>query len=184
MTAQELMAFEYEISKLIKQGKINTPTHLCGGNEEQLIEIFRKIKKEDWVFCSYRNHYHALLKNVPREMVLNQILHGRSMTPCYPGYRFFTSAIVGACLPVAVGVAYSIKKSHSTEHVWCFTGDMGATTGVFSEATRFAGGHRLPITFVVEDNGFACDTPTAETWGHGSPDIKRYRYQRLRPHLG
>jgi len=180
----DLIAFEAEVAAKIANGEIRTPTHLCGGNEEQLIKIFEKIGPDDWVFATYRNHYHALLKGIPPEAVMRQIVHGRSMTPCHPGHRFFTSAIVGGCLPIAVGVAAAIQRHHTPEHVWCFVGDMAATTGAFTEATRYAGGHKLPITFVIEDNGLACDTPTREVWGSGDPDVLHYSYKRQQPHLG
>ena len=42
--------------------KIKGPIHLSGNNENQLIKIFKKINKQDWVFVGWRNHYHALLK--------------------------------------------------------------------------------------------------------------------------
>ena len=106
MNAADLIAFEDEVARKIAAKEIYTPTHLCGGNEEDLIEIFKRIDlKEDWVFATYRNHYHALLFGVPEEVVMRQIIHGRSMTPCYPGFKCFTSAMVGGTLPIAVGVA-------------------------------------------------------------------------------
>jgi len=185
VNASDLMAFEEEVSAAMNAGKIHTPTHLCGGNEAQLIKIFKNVQRDDWVFATYRNHYHALLHGVPQEVVMRQIIQGRSMTPCYPGYRFFTSALVGGCLPIAVGVAAAIKRRHEKNKVWCFVGDMAATTGAFHEAMSYADGHDLPITFVVEDNGLSCDTPTKEVWGRGlSSRLMRYEYVRLRPHLG
>ncbi len=187
MTADELIAFEDEVGAAMKAGKIRTPTHLCGGNEAELIDIFKGIGKNDWIFASYRNHYHALLHGVPREQVMEQIVAGHSMTPVYPGRKFFTSAIVGGVLPIAVGVAMALKAKGSSDRVWCFVGDMAATTGAFHEASRYASGHELPIRFIVEDNGLSCDTPTAEVWGRQKilPDgVIRYRYKRVRPHLG
>lgn len=184
------MAFEAEVVAAIAAGKIHTPTHLCGGNEEQLLGIFREVDPEDWVFCSYRNHYHALLYGVPPAEVMAQILAGRSMTPHYPGRKFFTSALVGGCLPIAVGVAAALKRKDSFRKVWCFLGDMAATTGAFHEARKYADGHSLPITFIVEDNGLSCDTPTAETWGpqawsgQYSSIVRRYSYRRSHPHRG
>jgi TPP-dependent pyruvate/acetoin dehydrogenase alpha subunit len=189
MTAAELIAFEREVADAFEAGKIRAPVHLAGGNEEQLIEIFKEIKREDWVFSTWRSHYHALLHGVPRELVMSEILVGRSMMLHFPEYRFFTSAIVGGILPIACGVAAAGAK------VWCFVGDMTASIGAFRDATVWAFGHALPITFVVEDNGLSTNTPTSETWGVGwdnhwittknSPtQIRRYTYQRTYPHVG
>lgn len=186
VTEQSLAAFEDEVAAEMAAGRVHTPTHLCGGNEAQLIEVFKNIKPEDWVFATYRNHYHALLHGVPSAQVMQQILAGRSMTPNYPGYRFFTSAIVGGCLPIAVGTAAALKRSGSEQHVWCFVGDMAAETGAFYEAQRYAGNHALPITFVVEDNGLACDTPTREVVPsfRASARVIHYSYVRKHPHMG
>ena len=107
------------------------------------------------------------------------ILNGKSMMLHYPEYRFLTSAIVGGILPIACGLASQGEK------VWCFVGDMAAANGDFFEAKRYAEGHNLPVTFVVEDNGFATNTPTQETWGtqvHNK--VIHYRYNRTQPHCG
>ena len=57
-----LINFEKEIASLYERKSIKGPVHLSGNNENKLIKIFSKIKKNDWVFSGWRNHYHALLK--------------------------------------------------------------------------------------------------------------------------
>lgn len=185
MTADDLRAFETEVGEDFKAKKIRGPIHLSGGNEEQLIEVFREVDRCDWVFASYRNHYHALLHGIPPAKVLIAIRAGHSMNLSFPEHRFFSSAIVGGMLPIAVGAAAALKRKHSARRVWCFVGDMAASIGAFHDATHYARGQRLPITFVVEDNGLACDTPTAECWGEGQGgSVIRYNYQRRYPHVG
>src|SRR6185436_14250762 len=154
MLPADLIAFEREVADRFERGEIRGPIHLSGGNEEQLIEIFKQIPPDAWVFSTWRSHYHALLHGVPPEDVMEQILAGRSMNLAFPAYRFFTSAIVGGILPIACGVA---AAGHQ---VWCFVGDMTASTGTFHDASLFARGHTLPIKFVIEDNGLSTNTPT------------------------
>ena len=62
ITKKELIDFELDIKKVYESGKIKAPIHLSGNNESELIKIFKKIHKNDWVFSTWRNHYHALLK--------------------------------------------------------------------------------------------------------------------------
>jgi len=176
VTADDLRAFEIEVGQAFKERKIRGPIHLSGGNEDQLIDVFSRIDRKDWVFSTYRSHYHALLHGIPRDKVMAEIMAGRSMNLCFPEYRFYSSAIVGGMLPIAVGVATMGKR------VWCFVGDMAASIGIFHDATQYAGG--LPITFVVEDNGLSCDTPTEKTWSGTKADIYRYAYRREYPHVG
>jgi pyruvate dehydrogenase E1 component alpha subunit len=62
-----LIDFEKTIVDHWEGGRIRGPVHLSGGNEKHLIEIFKRISKNDWVFSTWRSHYHALLKGVSPE---------------------------------------------------------------------------------------------------------------------
>jgi TPP-dependent pyruvate/acetoin dehydrogenase alpha subunit len=187
VTAAELIAFEKEVAQAFADKKIPGPVHLSGGNEEQLIFIFGEINREDFVFSTYRNHYHALLHGLPRDLVMSEILAGRSMGMSSVKHRFFTSAIVGGCLPIAVGMAAALKRTGAKEMVWCFVGDMAALTGAFDESLYYAQHNDLPIRFVVEDNGMSCNSPTEECWGTSAywpEQLMRYHYKRVWPHVG
>lgn len=187
MDADTLRAFEREIAAAFEAKTIHAPVHLSGGNEDSLIAIFRDVVRQDWVFSTYRNHYHALLHGIPAEVVKSHILAGQSMFWSDPAHHFVTSAIVGGILPIAVGVAAAIQRRGDPETVWVFVGDMAATTGAFHEAVAYADGHELPIRFIVEDNGFSTDSPTRECWGKDipcpSPRVWRYSYKRVWPHV-
>ena len=165
MTPEELIAFETEIAEVFNAGKIRAPVHLYSGNEAQMIEVFRDVKPEDWVMCSWRSHYQCLLKGVPREEVKAEILAGRSISLCFPEYRVVSSAIVAGILPIAVGMALGIKRQGEQARVHCFMGDMTAETGMaFMNASSIPTNHQLPIRFIVEDNGKSVCTDTRETW--------------------
>jgi len=187
VTAEELIAFEEDIAKCFERGEIHGPVHLSGGNEEQLIEIFKDIKRTDWVFSTWRSHYHALLHGVPPAKLKAHILTGPSMNVNFPEHRFLTSAIVGGISSIACGVAAGLKGT--SDRVWCFVGDMAACTGSYCEAYEYAEGHNLPIEFVIEDNGCSTNTPTQEAWGleqepFTPPKVLRYAYERTHPHCG
>ena len=68
-----LIQFEKKISDHWEFGRIRGPIHLSGGNEDELIEIFKYIKKGDWVFSTWRSHYHALLKGITPEWLEKEI---------------------------------------------------------------------------------------------------------------
>lgn len=163
-TPEALIAFERMIADAYSAAMIKAPVHLSGGNEQQLIDIFKQVKPEDWCFSTWRSHYHALLKGVPGEQLMEDILAGHSITLNYKDQRVVTSAIVGGICPIALGVAWSIKRRLGHERVWCFVGDMTAHTGTFHECWSYAIAHRLPINFVIEDNGKSVCTDTAEVW--------------------
>ena len=187
MTADELLAFEADIAAEFEAGNIPHPVHLAGGNEAQLIEIFKLVDNDnDWVACSWRSHYHALLKGVPPTKVKDAIMAGRSIALCFPEHRMISSVIVGGIAPIALGIAWALKREGRPGRVWCFVGDMTASTGIFTECMRYAMGHDLPIQFIMEDNGMSVCTPTREVWGQHPPDSKffGYAYTLTRPHVG
>jgi len=192
MTAEELISFEAEIAEAFNAAKIRAPVHLYSGNEAQMIEIFRDIKPEDWVMCSWRSHYQCLLKGVPPDRVKAEILAGRSISLCFPEQRVVSSVIVGGILPIAVGVALGIKRQGGTARVHCFMGEMTAETGMAHECVKYSANHQLPIRFIVEDNDKSVCTDTRETWNQPAltwentrhPMVVYYRYQTKYPHAG
>lgn len=183
---EDLIAFEKEVEQLYIDKKIRSPVHASGGNEDILIALFKQIQPEDWIFTTYRSHYHALLKGIPRDWLLKEVLANHSIHIMNKEYRFVTSSIVSGTLPAAVGAALAIKRKNEKRHVWAFCGDMTAETGVFHECTSYARRHALPITFIVEDNSWSVDTPTQKVWGEEDtgPNILRYTYERVYPHYG
>ena len=166
MTPQDLIDFETDIGNRFNNREIRAPIHLYDGAEEQMIRVFKKIDiKNDWICCTWRNHYQALLKGIPPEVLRERIVAGKSMVMNLPEYKFICSSIVGGIPSIATGLALAAKLKGTTERVWCWTGDMSANTGAWSEAYRYSVAQDLPITFVVEDNELSVLTPTSEVWG-------------------
>jgi TPP-dependent pyruvate/acetoin dehydrogenase alpha subunit len=200
MTKEELIAFENEIAEIYATGAIRGPIHLNdNGQADILIEIFKDIKSEDYVFSTWRNHWHFLLKDVPKKLVKEEILAGRSMGMQFPKYRAYSSSIVGGCLPIAVGAAWAIKNQKKRGKVYCFLGDMTLFCGIAMESIRYAINFHLPIQFIVEDNSKSVGTPTKAAWNSdaweeikqwrdaGSESyeyLKWYSYEMTRPHSG
>lgn len=191
VTKGELIAFEDEIAEEFRQGRIRAPVHLGGGNEAELIDIFAHIKPWDYCFCSWRSHYHCLLKGVPRQQLKAAIMAGQSVSLCFPEHKIFASGIVGGVAPMAVGVAWTIKRREVDAHnhgakVHVFLGDMTAETGIVHESMKYAARHALPVRWIIEDNATSVCTDTQASWGNhpGVPDVVRYGYRLSRPHCG
>ena len=190
-TADTLRAFEQRIVGLFAAGELPFLVHLSGGNEAQLLEIFREMKPGDWIFSGHRSHYHYLLAGGSEEKLTQFIRDGRSMFVFDKALNFVTSSVLaGLCCPAA-GVALALKESGSTARVWCFVGDGAEDNGHFCEAVRFAEGHGLPVLFIVEDNNRQVDSSYAARWGterrwqwDNSPKVMRYYYTPTFPHGG
>jgi pyruvate dehydrogenase E1 component alpha subunit len=192
LSRDDLIAFEKDIADEFNAGHIRAPVHLYSGNEDAMIEIFRQVRKDDWVLCSWRSHYQCLLKGVPRDMLKSEIMAGRSISLCFPEYRILSSAIVTGVLPIAVGIALSIKRGGGRNRVFCFMGEMTSETGIAHECIKYCENHDLPIHWIVEDNGKSVCTDTREVWNANrltyedtrNPRITYYKYQTHYPHAG
>jgi TPP-dependent pyruvate/acetoin dehydrogenase alpha subunit len=191
-TKEELTAFEEDIASCFNASQIRAPIHLYYGNEEHLIRIFKDIREDDWVLCSWRSHYQCLLKGVPAARLKEEILMGRSISLCFPEQRIFSSAIVTGVLPIAVGLGLSIRKKKANNRVFCFMGDMTSETGSAHECIKYCTKHDLPVHFVVEDNGKSVCTDTRSVWNTSTltyqeashPRVTYYQYESKYPHAG
>jgi TPP-dependent pyruvate/acetoin dehydrogenase alpha subunit len=190
-TPDELIEFEDDIANEFNSSKIKAPIHLYNGNEQQMINVFKNIQDNDWIFCTWRSHYQCLLKGVPKEIVKQDILNGKSITLCYPEYNIYSSAIVAGSIPIATGMALDIKRKNLSNRVWCFVGDMASETGTFFENWKYSVNHNLPITYVIENNGKSVCTDTLKTWNctnlyfaTETRNIMYYEYQTKYPHAG
>jgi len=170
ISVEKLKNFETKIADLFNNKQIKSPIHLYHGNELQMLKIFELIDKEnDWVFCTWRNHYQALCKGIPEEIIVDEILNGKSMVMNLPQYKFLCSSIVGGIAPIAAGTSLALKMKNTGNKVWCFIGDMSAETGVFHEAYKYSLNFDLPITWIIEDNQKSVLTPTTEVWNRNIP---------------
>ena len=187
LTKEQLISFETEVKQKYEDGDIPAPIHLSKDNEDELIEIFQYVHEDDWVFSAWRNHYHALLHGFDRQYLMDSIVEGRSMATSSNVNKFYSSAIVGGIIPIALGAAMALKRSGSTQRVWCFIGDMTFETGVFHESYKYAKNFELPLQFAVEDNNLSVHTPTDAAWKIRQDvpaDVVYYRYENGYPHHG
>ena len=193
MNKKQLIAFENDIAETFNKGKIRAPIHLYSGNENFLIKFFKKnIKKNDWVFCSWRSHYQCLLKGVPTKTLKKEIIEGKSISLCFMKHKIYSSAIVGGILPISLGMALSFKRKKSKNKVFCFIGDMTSETGIAHETIKYSINKKLPIHFIVEDNSKSVCTDTRNTWSlkkltyenFTSKYVTFYKYKLKYPHAG
>ena len=55
MHKDDLIAFEERIKMLFEAGKIRAPVHFSGGNEANLLAVFKAYQAGDWIFSTWRN---------------------------------------------------------------------------------------------------------------------------------
>lgn len=185
-TVESLIAFEDRVAAAFEAKQVRGPIHLCSeGQAAPLLGVFEAVRPEDWVFSTWRSHWHCLLKGVPEAEVFDAICAGRSMYLSFREHRVLCSAIVGGILPIALGVAMGLRRTGAPGFVYVFVGDMTSRTGLYHEMEQYARGHGLPVRVVIENNGLSTNAVTGETWGRGTyMAMTPYWYDRTRPHTG
>jgi TPP-dependent pyruvate/acetoin dehydrogenase alpha subunit len=187
LTKKDLIDFENGLIDSFHNAELPYPIHFSGGNEGELIEIFKNINEQDWIFTTYRNHYHYLLKGGDPSKLRDMVHEGRSMHICDKDLNFYSSAIVAGHTPLAAGTAYALKNKNSERKVWCFLGDGAEDSGTFYESVRYVDGYDLPCTFIIEDNDRSVETPKSERYGKSEINwpscVQRYNYEATYPHV-
>jgi len=161
-------AEEY-IVKHYPENEMKCPMHMSLGQEAISVGVCHALKLKDKVFASYRSHSAFLAKTEDTDAFFAE-LYGRttgtaqgksgSMHLADPSKGYVVSSgIVGTCVPLAVGAAFANKYMQNNQVACVFFGDGALDTGVFWESLNVACLMKLPVLFVVEDNGYAVNTP-------------------------
>jgi acetoin:2,6-dichlorophenolindophenol oxidoreductase subunit alpha len=186
-----LRRFLEKVDSLYRQGQIHGPVHLGLGQEAIAIGAASVLRPDDYSIGTYRGHAHALARGAPADAVLAELLgrtggicggKGGSMhiTSVEHGY-YGSYAIVGAHLPIAVGLAWAAKMRRTGQVTVCFFGDGAVNIGAFHEALNLAAVWRLPVVFVCENNWYMEYTPIADVIPVARPAADRASAYGLPP---
>jgi TPP-dependent pyruvate/acetoin dehydrogenase alpha subunit len=172
LEALKIRRIEERIIEIYPTDLIQSPLHLSIGQESLAVGVCANLAQEDQVFTTYRSHAYYIAKGGNLNRFFAELM-GRS-TGCCQGkggsmhladssVNFMgTSAIVASTLPHAVGAAYANKLKGNSNLVVCISGDGASDAGIYHESINFAALHKLPIIFVIEDNGLAVHSAKAE----------------------
>ncbi|MEO7723977.1 MAG: thiamine pyrophosphate-dependent enzyme [Chthoniobacterales bacterium] len=155
---------------LNRQGKGHF--HVSGMGHEALAALSFTSDPGDYVCGYYRDRALVLGRGVTSaELALDYFAkrkgqsHGRQM-PSHYSYAerhiWSVPTPTGAQLLPACGIAWGIKLDGKKNFVIATIGDAATRQGDFFEAVCFAKERRLPVLFVVEDNGYGISSPTRE----------------------
>jgi len=160
---------EKEIARRYSDQKMRTPVHLSIGQEFAAVGVCSALHSDDLVVSTHRSHAHYLAKGGNLNAFI-AALHGKA-TGCSGGFGgsmhlvdrscgfYGSTSIVGGTIPVGVGLAFSKVYKNEQGAVVVFHGDAAIEEGVWHESVNFAVLKKLPVLFVVENNGMSCYTP-------------------------
>src|SRR5438105_1344472 len=160
--------FEERASQQYQAQKIGGFCHLYIGQEAVVAGAVAAVRDDDYIITAYRDHAHALARGTSADACMAE-LFGKE-TGCSRGLggsmHFFNRqnhmygghAIVGAHVPLAVGLAFAIKYRDEDRVTLCFFGDGAINQGAFHEALNLAALHKSPVVFSCEYTLFAIGT--------------------------
>jgi pyruvate dehydrogenase E1 component alpha subunit len=160
--------FEESSAQLYTQGHIRGFLHLYVGEEAIAVGVMRSLGPDDSVVSHYREHGHALARGMSPEAIMAEMYgkiegccrgRGGSMHLFNSALRFYGgNAIVGAGLPLAVGIALADRLRGLPQVTACLFGDGAVAEGDFHESLNLAALWRLPVLFLCENNRYAMGT--------------------------
>ena len=174
--------FEEQCGRLYMEQKIKGFLHLYIGEEAIATGAISGLRDDDYIITHYRDHGHALARGLDVGAVMAELM-GKA-TGCSGGkggsmHLFDVSkgfmgghAIVGAHLPIAVGLAFAIKQQKRDSVVLCFFGDGAVNQGEFHEAMNLSAVWNLPVLFVLENNLYGMGSHVSRTHAAGSDMYK------------
>src|SRR5256885_1885237 len=152
-------AFDLKAVSLQRTGRLGTYA-VSLGQEAVAVGIASAMRPEDVLLPSYRDNAALLWRGMKMEEIL--LFWGgdeRGNLSSGPAHDFPYCIPVGSQAPHAAGVAYAFKFRKEPRVAVCLFGDGATSKGDFWEAMNFAGVHRLPLVFVVNNNQWAISVP-------------------------
>src|SRR5512136_2824069 len=154
--------FEERLLVEFGTGKLTGTTHVSIGQEADAAGVLSVIDPDDVIFSNHRCHGHFLAYGgepyrLAAELMgkATGLVGGRGGSQHIQWRNFYSNGIQGGIAPVATGMALAEKVRGTGQVVLVFVGDGTLGEGALYESLNLASLWRLPILFVVEDNGYA-----------------------------
>ena len=170
---QLMRKFEDKAGQLYGQQKIKGFCHLYIGQEACVAGAVSALEVGDKYITAYRDHAHPLALGTSPNSVMAELY--AKATGCSKGkggsmHIFDKSVgfvgghgIVGGQVPMGAGLAFAEKYNKTGKLCICYMGDGAVRQGALHEAFNMAMLWKLPVIFVIENNGYAMGTSVART---------------------
>lgn len=165
--------FEEKAGQLYGQQKIRGFCHLYIGQEACSSGAVSALTKDDKWITAYRDHGHPLALGTDPNRIMAELFgkvtgttkgKGGSMHIFDKDVNFIGGhGIVGAQIPLGAGIAFAEKYKGTQNLCMCYFGDGAVRQGALHEAFNMAMTWKLPVIFVVENNGYAMGTSVERT---------------------
>jgi pyruvate dehydrogenase E1 component alpha subunit len=172
-TMELMRKFEDRAGQLYGMQKIRGFCHLYIGQEACAAGSISALTKDDKWITAYRDHAHPLALGTDPKFVMAELFaketgiskgKGGSMHIFDKAHNFFGGhGIVGGQIPLGAGIAFAEKYNKTKNLCMCYMGDGAVRQGAFHETLNLAMLWKLPVIFVIENNGYAMGTSVKRT---------------------
>ena len=162
--------FEEKAGQMYGQQKIRGFCHLYIGQEACAAGSVSALEEGDKYITAYRDHAHPIALGTDPNRIMAELFaketgiskgKGGSMHIFDKEKNFLGGhGIVGAQVPLGVGIAFSEKYRKTGKVCICYLGDGAVWQGAFHEALNLASNYKLPVIIAIENNGYAMGTST------------------------
>lgn len=170
---QLMRKFEEKCGQLYGQQKIKGFCHLYIGQEACAAGAVSALKKQDKWITSYRDHAFPLALGSDPNAIMAELMakrtgiskgKGGSMHIFDKSVNFVGGhGIVGGQIPLGAGLAFAEMYKGEDGLCICFMGDGAVRQGAFHETLNMAMLWKIPVIFVIENNGYAMGTSVQRT---------------------
>lgn len=165
--------FEERALMMYGQQKIRGFCHVYIGQEAIAAGIESAITKEDGIVTAYRQHGIALGRGVTAREAMAElygkatgIVKGKGGSMHFFDARnkyFGGNGIVGAQIPIGTGIGFAEKYKGTKNFCVTMFGDGASRQGSLYESFNMAMTWKLPVLYIVENNGYAMGTSVERT---------------------
>ncbi len=153
-------------------GKVSFHASVRGHEKLQIGMTLLLKPRQDWFFTYYREKGIAIGLGMPLKDIFLGMLSrdgdpnsvGRNMPEHWSSRELrlvAQTAATGTQFLPAVGLARAVKRDGGGEIVYVSSGEGATSEGEFFEALNWATRERLPVLFVIQNNGYAISVPQA-----------------------
>ena len=171
-TMKRIRMFEEMVIEQLSAGKTHGFVHTYIGEEAVAAGVCAILKESDYITSTHRGHGHLIAKGGEAKYMMAE-LFGRKTGYCKGkgGSMHIAdidlgmlgaNGIVGGGPPIAVGAGLAAQYNETDNVSICFLGDGASNQGTTHEAMNMAAVWKLPVVFVVENNGYGEFTPQSE----------------------
>ncbi len=164
---------EEKMLLLLRQGKVSK--WFSGiGQEAISVGITQALHENEYVLPLHRNLGVFTSRNMPLERLFMQwqgkkrgFSQGRERSFHFGTNEYHIVGMIshlGPQLCVANGIALAHKLRNEKKISVAFTGEGGTSEGDFHEALNVASVWKLPVIFIIENNGYGLSTPSSEQY--------------------